>query len=95
MIDTPYRPVEMSPAERHKFCRKARADRMAYEAASQLDLRQLDTAARLARDAVALVGPDRLAFWLRHYATMQFNVAVGVVDAFLRRVLPAFAAASY
>ena len=93
MIESPFRSSPMTPAERHEFCRKARADRSAFEAAEHLADQQPDAAARLAREAVALVGPDRLAFWLRHYATMKFNVDGAVVDAFLRRVLPANAAA--
>lgn len=93
MIDTRLLPIEMTPAERHEFCRKAEADRLTFESAEALAERQPEPAAALARDAVALVGAERVSWWLRHYAVTRFDVARAAVDALLRRSLPGTLAA--
>lgn len=85
MIEGQIRPRAMTEAERHEFARRAKADRLAFQAANLLDLRQTDAASQMARDAADLVGRERLTFWFRHYAVCKFDVAASVVDAFLRR----------
>ena len=78
--------LPMTSAERREFARKAKADRLVFEAAGLLARSEPDRAASLVRDAIALVGPERVAFWLRHYARAKFKVAGSVVEEFLRSV---------
>jgi hypothetical protein len=93
MLEPRFQSVAMTPVERRVFLRRAAADRLAFESAEALAEQRLDAAANLARDAVALVGPDRIAFWLRHYAVTKFKVAAGAVAELLRRALPGTLAA--
>ena len=73
----------MPPSERRDLMRRAKADRLAFEAAGLLAKGEPARAAPLAREAIALVGPERAAWWLRHYATAKFKVAGSVVEDFL------------
>ena len=78
--------TSMTPAERRDFARRVKADRLAFEAAGLLAKCEPDRAAPLARDAIALVGPERLGFWLRHYARSKFKVAAAIAEEFLASV---------
>jgi hypothetical protein len=88
MADGLFRSLPMTPAQRHGLCRKAKADRMAFESAEALAENRADPAAALARDAIQLVGAERAAWWLRHYAVAQFQMKAVAADAFLRSVTP-------
>ena len=88
MYEPPIRPTAMNPQERHQFVQKAKADRLAFDAAQLLSRGEIDKAVTLAGECLTLAGPEQLALWLRHYATTRFKVTRGTVDEFLGSVPP-------
>ncbi len=83
MFEAPIRPAVMSDQQRHQFVKKAKADRLAFDAAEQLSLGETDKATTLASECMTIAGRELLAQWLRHYATTRFKVASRTVDEFL------------
>lgn len=81
-------PVSMTGAERGQFIRKAKADRLAFEAAELLSLGKTSEAAKLADEGMTLAGREQLATWLHHYATTRFKVAGNTVDGFIGAIQP-------
>ena len=86
MYEAPIRPSIMNDQERRQFVQKAKADRLAFEAAQLLSLGETDKAATLAGECMTLAGREQFAQWLRHYATTRFKVAGGTVNEFLGSV---------
>ena len=78
----------MNSGERSLFIRKAKADRLAFEAAELLSRGETGKAAALAGECMTLAGSEQSAHWLRHYATTRFKVATVAVDAFLGNMPP-------
>jgi hypothetical protein len=73
----------MNDLERRQFVQKAKADRLAFEAAELLSNGEASKAAALASQCIAISGRDQLALWLHHYATTRFKIASRTVDEFL------------
>jgi hypothetical protein len=67
---------------------KAKADRLAYEAAELLSLGELNKATTLAGECTTLSGREQLTIWLRHSATTRFKISTKAVDEFLSAVPP-------
>ena len=88
MFERTIRPVTMNNDERADFVRKAKADKLAYEAAELLSLGETSKALALAGECRTLAGLQQSALWVRHYATTRFKVASGAVDAFLGNMPP-------
>ena len=88
MFERDIRPVRLSNGERSQFIKKAKADRLAFEAAELLSRGETAKAATLAGECMTLTGSEQSALWLRHYATTRFKVTSGAVDAFLGSVPP-------
>jgi hypothetical protein len=86
--DRSYRAKPMNLAERRTCIRKAQADRVAWQIAELLGRREFAKAATLLPAAIALIGPQALAFWVRHYATTKFGVARSLVANFIEGALP-------
>jgi hypothetical protein len=76
----------MTVSERGRFIRKAKADRLAFEAAELLSRGETNQAETVAGECGTLVGSEQLALWLRHYATTRFKVTGRAVDEFLSKV---------
>jgi hypothetical protein len=77
---------EMATAERREFCRKAKADRLAFEAAELLRGGKAVESAALIEEGAAIVGRDRLASSFRHYAVNKFRVDLKHVDNVLAAI---------
>ena len=88
MADSPFRPAPMNDTQRRLFVQKAKADRLAFDAAQFLSLGETDKAATLAGQCTTLVGSEEAARSLRHYAKTRFKIASGIVDEFLARIPP-------
>ncbi|HEY2411569.1 MAG TPA: hypothetical protein VGI40_04975 [Pirellulaceae bacterium] len=86
MYEPPIRSAKMNDVERGQFVRKAKADRLAYEAAELLSLGEMTKAATLAGEGTTLAGREQLSIWLRHYATTRFKITTKAVDEFLSGV---------
>jgi hypothetical protein len=84
-----FRRSVMNPQERSQLVRKAKADRLAFDAAQHLSRGEASQAAILGGECIALAGPEQWTHWLRHYATTKFKVAGGAVEEFLSSVPPA------
>ena len=89
MYEAPIRPAKMNDLERRQFVQKAKADRLAFEAAELLSNGETGKAATLAGECMTIAGREQLAMWLRHYATTRFKIASRTVDEFLGGVPPA------
>ena len=76
----------MNNAERGQFVRKAKADRLAFEAAELLSLGDTLKATSLATAGVTLTDSAQMETWVRHYATTRFKVANLAVDDFLNGI---------
>ena len=83
MDDTRIRPVNMNDAQRRQLVQKAKADRLAFDAAQHLALGETGKARILADACITLAGAEHFTHWLRHYATTRFKVSGGTVDEFL------------
>jgi len=79
----------MTDIERRQFVQKAKADRLAFEAAELLSNGETSKAATLAGQCMTIAGREQLALWLRHYATTRFKITSRTVDEFLVGVPPA------
>jgi hypothetical protein len=79
----------MSDVQRRQFVQKAKADRLAFDAAQLLSRGETDKAATLAGQCITIAGREQWAQWLRHYATTSFKIASRTVDEFLDDVPPA------
>jgi hypothetical protein len=79
----------MNDVQRRQFVQKAKADRLAFDAAQSLSLGETNKAATLAGECVTLAGREQFALWLRHYATTRFKVANSAVNEFLGSLQPA------
>jgi hypothetical protein len=79
----------MNDQQRRQFVQKAKADRLAFEAAQLLSLGQTDKAAALAGECLTIAGREQLALWVHHYATTRFKVSSRTVNEFLGNVPPA------
>jgi hypothetical protein len=79
----------MNPQERRHLVQKAKADRLAFEAAELLSRGDMAKAATLAGECRTLAGLEQSEHWLRHYATTKFRMARGTVDEFLSSMPPA------
>jgi len=89
MYEPQIRAPIMNNVERRQFVQKAKADRLAFEAAELLSQGDTDKAVVLAGECKTLAGNEQLEHWLRHYATTKFKMAHGTVDAFLSSMPPA------
>jgi hypothetical protein len=74
----------MNDVQRRQFVQKAKADRLAFDAAQLLSLGETEKAATLAGECMTIAGREQLALWLRHYAITRFKIANRTVDEFLR-----------
>jgi hypothetical protein len=83
MYEAPIRPSKMSDLERRQFVQKAKADRLAFDAAQSLSNGEGDKAAMLAGECMTIAGREQMALWLRHYATTRFKIASRAVNEFL------------
>ena len=79
----PIRPTKMNDQERSQFVKRAKADRLAFDAAEMLSRGETSRAATLAGECMAIAGREQSAHWLRHYATTQFKLPTSIVDEFL------------
>jgi hypothetical protein len=79
----------MDTTQRRQFVQKAKADRLAYDAAQHLSLGETTEAAGLAGQCLTIAGREQLDLWLRHYAVTRFKVAPRTVDEFLGGIAPA------
>ena len=86
MVDSPFRPATMNDDQRRRFVQKAKADRLAFDAAQLLSQGETGKAAALAGACTTLVGSEVAAQWLRHYALARFKIPSGMVDEFLGSV---------
>jgi len=84
-----FRPATLNATERKQLVRKAKADRMAFDAADMLSRGQTTQATTLAGECLTLAGKEQLTLWLRHYAVTKFKMARGAVDEFLDSMPPA------
>jgi hypothetical protein len=82
----------MNDQERRQFVQKAKADRLAFDAAQLLSKGETDQAQALAGQCMTIAGREQLAHWLRHYATTRFKIASRTVDEFLDGMPPAHVA---
>ena len=73
----------MNDIQRRQFVQKAKADRLAFDAAQLLSRGETDQAATLAGEGMTIAGREQLASRLRHYATTRFKIASRTVDEFL------------
>jgi hypothetical protein len=89
VYEPPIRPTAMNDVERRQFVRKAKADRLAFDAAQLLSRGENSKAVTLAGECMTLAGPEQFTVWLRHYATTRFKITNGAVDEFLGSVPPA------
>jgi len=76
----------MNVSQRSQFIRKAKADRLAFEAAELLSRGENSKAAALAGECRTLAGSEQLEIWLRHYSTTKFKITGRAVDEFLGSV---------
>jgi hypothetical protein len=83
VFEPPIRPAKMSDVQRHQFVQKAKADRLAFDAAQLLSQGETDQAQALAGQCMTIAGREQLTHWLRHYATTRFKIANRTVDEFL------------
>jgi hypothetical protein len=81
--DTRIRAMNMNEAQRRQFVQKAKADRLAFDAAQHLAQGETGKARILADACITLAGGEHLAHWLRHYATKRFQITGNAVDDFL------------
>jgi hypothetical protein len=88
MFEREIRPAKMNNNERSQFIRKAKADRLAFEAAELLSRGETVKAATLAGECRTLAGLEQSSLWLRHYATTRFKVTNMAVEAFLGSMPP-------
>jgi hypothetical protein len=79
----------MNDDQRRLFVQKAKADRLAFDAAQLLSVGETDQAQALAGQCMTIAGREQLTHWLRHYATTSFKMASRTVDEFLDGVPPA------
>jgi len=79
----------MNDLQRRQFVQKAKADRLAFDAAQLLSRGEMSQAATLAGECMTIAGREQLVIWLRHYATTRFKIASRTVDEFLGGVPPA------
>lgn len=89
MYEPQIRPTVMNPQERRQLVQKAKADRLAYEAAEFLSRGDTAKAATLAGESRTLAGQEQTENWLRRYATAKFHLTKGAVDKFLDGMPPA------
>ena len=89
MYEPRIRPVTMTDLQRRQFVQKAKADRLAFDAAQLLSRGEMSQAATLAGECMTIAGREQLVIWLRHYATTRFKIASRTVDEFLGGVPPA------
>jgi len=89
VYEPPIRPVAMNDTKRREFVQKAKADRMAFDAAQLLSRGDSVSAATVAGQHLTVAGREQFVHWLRHYATTRFKVASRTVDEFLRSIEPA------
>jgi hypothetical protein len=73
----------MNAEQRRQFVQKARADRLAFDAAQLLAQGETDQASALAGECMTIAGHEQMALWLRHYATTRFKIVGRAVDEFL------------
>jgi len=83
MYEAPIKPTKMNDVQRREFVQKAKADRLAFDAAQLLSLGQTDKAATLTGEGMTIAGREQMASLLRHYATTRFKVTSRTVDEFL------------
>jgi len=83
------RPIVMNAQERRQLVQKAKADRLAFEAAESLSHGDTAKAATLAGECRTLAGQEQSEHWLRRYATAKFQLTHGAVDKFLGSMPPA------
>jgi hypothetical protein len=83
VYEAPIRPTTMSDVQRRQFVQRAKADRLAFDAAQLLSRGETDKAAALAGEGMTIAGREQLSSWLRHYATTRFKIANRTVDEFL------------
>ena len=83
MDDSRIRPVIMNDAQRRQLVQKAKADRLAFDAAQHLAQGETGKAKVLADACITLAGSEHFTHWLRHYATTRFKVTSTIVDEFL------------
>jgi hypothetical protein len=88
MYEAPIRPTKMNDVERRQFVQKAKADRLAFDAAQLLSRGETSEATTLAGECMMIAGREQGALWLRHYATTRFKIANRAVDDFLGGVPP-------
>ena len=89
MYEPQFRPVVMNSQERRQLVQKAKADRLAFEAAEFLSRGDTATATTLAGESRTLAGQEQSEHWLRRYATAKFKMTNGAVDQFLGSMPPA------
>jgi hypothetical protein len=89
VFEPPIRPAKMSDVQRHQFVQKAKADRLAFDAAQFLSQGETDKATTLAGQCITIAGREQWTQWLRHYAITSFKIASRTVDEFLDGVPPA------
>jgi len=77
----------LDPPAREAFVRKAKADRFAWAAAELLASGKPDDASAIARQGIALIGPDFMSSCKR-YATSVFKVPPNTANEFLAGVSP-------
>jgi hypothetical protein len=92
VYEAPIRPTAMNDLQRRQFVQKAKADRLAFDAARLLTVGETGSAATVAGEGITIAGREYLVLWLRHYATTRFKIASSTVDEFLVGVAPAGAA---
>jgi hypothetical protein len=86
VYEAPIRPTIMNDQQRRQFVQKAKADRLAFDAAQLLSLGEIDKAATVAGECLSIAGREQLALWLRHYAITSFKLSSRAVDEFLGSV---------
>jgi len=73
----------MNDVERRQFVQKAKADRLAFDAAQFLSNGEAGKAATLAGECMTIAGREQMVLWLSHYATTRFKIASRTVNEFL------------
>jgi hypothetical protein len=86
VYEAPIRPTAKTDLQRREFVQRAKADRLAFDAAQLLSVGETDKAATAAGEGVTAAGREYLELWLRHYATTKFKIATRAVDEFLGSV---------
>jgi len=80
--------AKLDPPAREAFVRKAKADRLAWEAAELLANEKHADAGAIALQGIALIGEDNFTSSCQRYATSVFKVPPITATESLKSVLP-------